>query len=399
MAQVATEGGGDVIEFPQQLNAQCEAVLHLANTSDELVTFKIEVNAPKKYLVRPNKGLIKPGDSAEVRVILQPLTDLVPPGQHFILFNATNVPDGTLQMTAQDWARFVKERKDQVQEQLLGVVFVEKDEEEAEEEGSEVAPEEVSRGLTRDIPRSGSSTKKPSDTDEAVSTMADDDVVWSFGQTGGSAQARRERRRDVVAKSVRSGKTPKTDDAPKCTVPLNLALDETTLFTFVHKVNEVYQRYLHKSMPFVRYILLGMQSSGKSSIVERLIGFPLNFVAEGTGTRCPLYITCIDDKDVISPECELTGCEQCEIEGTTITEVADVFKQVTKHHREYVGAGFSCEPIRLKVRSNMGSNVLFVDLPGIITTKTVDVKDNRESIKKIIRKEMSNKYYGVYPKD
>ena len=108
----------------------------------------------------------------------------------------------------------------------------------------------------------------------------------------------------------------------------------------------------------------------------------MKIVAEGTRTRRPLYITCIDDKDVISLECELTGCEQCEIEGTTIMEVADVFNQVRKHTREYVGDGLSCEAIRLKVRSNMGSNVIFVDLPGIITTKTVDGKDNRESIKK-----------------
>ena len=77
-----------------------------------------------------------------MRVILQPLTELVPPGQHFILFNAINVPDGTLQMTAQDWARVIKGRKDEVQEQLLRVVFVDKDEEQAEEEeGSEFGPE------------------------------------------------------------------------------------------------------------------------------------------------------------------------------------------------------------------------------------------------------------------
>ena len=70
----------------------------------------------------------------------------------------------------------------------------------------------------------------------------------------------------------------------------------------------------------VRYVLLGMQSSGKSSIVERLIKFPMNVVAEGTGTRCPLYVTCIDDKNAITPECELTGCDACEGQGTNITQ-------------------------------------------------------------------------------
>ena len=121
--------------------------------------------------------------------------------------------------------------------------------------------------------------------------------------------------------------------------------------------------------------------------MERLIGFPMKIVAEGIGTRCPLYITCIDDKDVISPECELMGCEQCEIEGMTITEVADVFNQVTKHKRAHVGDGLSCEPIRLKVAQQHGFEC-DVCRPGIITTKTADGKDNWESIKKITQEEM-----------
>ena len=62
--------------------------------------------------------------------------------------------------------------------------------------------------------------------------------------------------------------------------------------------------------------------------------------------------------------------------------MAGDFTQVTKHNREHVGDRLSCEPIRLKLRSSMGSNEMFGDLRGIITTKTVYGKDNRESIKK-----------------
>ena len=132
-----------------------------------------------------------------------------------------------------------------------------------EEEGSEFGPEEVSCVLTRNIFPSRRSMKKQSEMDEAVSTRADENTVRSFGQTGASAQAHRERRSGVVAKSIRSGKT---DEAPKCTAPLNLALDETTLFTFVHKVNEVYRRYLQKSMPFVRYVLSGCSRLGNRQL-------------------------------------------------------------------------------------------------------------------------------------
>ena len=75
--------------------------------SEEFVTVKVKVNALKKYLVRPRGGFIMRGDSTEVRVILHSLTVLVPPDQHFILFNDINVPDGALQMTTLDWAWIV----------------------------------------------------------------------------------------------------------------------------------------------------------------------------------------------------------------------------------------------------------------------------------------------------
>ena len=66
----------------------------------------------------------------------------------------------------------------------MRVVFVEKNEEQVEEEeGSELGPEEMSRSLTRNISPSRSSMKKQNDEDDAVSTMTDENSLWSFGQT------------------------------------------------------------------------------------------------------------------------------------------------------------------------------------------------------------------------
>ena len=65
-----------------------------------------------------------------------------------------------------------------MQEQRLGVVFVEKNEEQVEEEeDSEFGPEEVSRDLTRNISPSRSSTKKQNDKDDAVSTITDENSL------------------------------------------------------------------------------------------------------------------------------------------------------------------------------------------------------------------------------
>jgi hypothetical protein len=49
--------------------------LRLDNPSDRIVYFKVKTTAPKHYCVRPNSGVIKPGHSAEISVLLQPVDD------------------------------------------------------------------------------------------------------------------------------------------------------------------------------------------------------------------------------------------------------------------------------------------------------------------------------------
>lgn len=111
----------------------------------------------------------------------------------------------------------------------------------------------------------------------------------------------------------------------------------------------------------------------------------MNIVAEGTGTRCPLYVTCIYDKDVTEADCELSGCDRCVQSGGRV-RLLEVFNRVTAHNKEHVD-GFSNVPLRLKVRSRDVQNMFFVDLPGIITTRGQG-NDNRSAIKDILKTEM-----------
>ena len=37
-----------------------------------MIAFKIKTTAPKRYCVRPNVGLLKPGETSDVKVLLQP---------------------------------------------------------------------------------------------------------------------------------------------------------------------------------------------------------------------------------------------------------------------------------------------------------------------------------------
>ncbi|UKJ89717.2 vesicle-associated membrane protein [Theileria orientalis] len=65
----------DTIEFPLVLYTPLTTVMKLENVSNEFVAFKIKTTSPKGYLVRPSTGVIKPTETQEVQIILQPLTE------------------------------------------------------------------------------------------------------------------------------------------------------------------------------------------------------------------------------------------------------------------------------------------------------------------------------------
>lgn len=85
--------------------------------------------------------------------------------------------------------------------------------------------------------------------------------------------------------------------------------NEDQLLQFVAQVNKVYQELLKRPAPFMTFVFAGMQSAGKSTIMERFLNSVLNIVQEGTGTRCPLDATCIHDDHFIEARCELSGKE------------------------------------------------------------------------------------------
>ncbi|GMT28425.1 hypothetical protein PFISCL1PPCAC_19722, partial [Pristionchus fissidentatus] len=51
--------------------------LKIQNPQSKTICFKVKTTAPKQYCVRPNSGVLKPGDSTSVSVMLQPI-DTIP---------------------------------------------------------------------------------------------------------------------------------------------------------------------------------------------------------------------------------------------------------------------------------------------------------------------------------
>lgn len=167
-----------------------------------------------------------------------------------------------------------------------------------------------------------------------------------------------------------------------------LARNEDELLQFVAKVNKVYQELLKKPAPFMTFVFCGMQSAGKSTIMERFLNSVLNIVQQGTGTRCPLDATCIHDERLLQAECELWGEELAEGRNGSNLTVHEVFERITQHNKELGEKDtFSTKPLHLVYRARDVQNMRFVDTPGIISNQSTG-RDNREDIKTILRSEM-----------
>ena len=57
-----------------------------------------------------------------------------------------------------------------------------------------------------------------------------------------------------------------------------LSQNEDDLLTFVAEINKLYQDKLDKPAPFVTFVICGMQSSGKSTIMERFMNAPVRIL-------------------------------------------------------------------------------------------------------------------------
>jgi len=63
----------DKIVFNPPFTSVSSSNISVSNpTENDVIAFKIKTTAPKRYCVRPNVGLLKPGETSDVKVLLQP---------------------------------------------------------------------------------------------------------------------------------------------------------------------------------------------------------------------------------------------------------------------------------------------------------------------------------------
>lgn len=93
-----------VLRFEGPFTDVVTSELKLSNPSEKRVCFKVKTTAPKQYCVRPNSGLIEPGNSVRVAVMLQPFDyDPQEKNKHKFMVQTMFAPDGPIESVERLW--------------------------------------------------------------------------------------------------------------------------------------------------------------------------------------------------------------------------------------------------------------------------------------------------------
>lgn len=78
--------------------------IHLTNTQDHAVCFKVKTTVPKRYCVRPSGGVLQPKENLKVAVMLQPFSyDPLEKSKHKFMIQSMRMPDGDNPVLEQVW--------------------------------------------------------------------------------------------------------------------------------------------------------------------------------------------------------------------------------------------------------------------------------------------------------
>ncbi|XP_058873121.1 dynamin-1-like protein [Acipenser ruthenus] len=162
------------------------------------------------------------------------------------------------------------------------------------------------------------------------------------------------------------------------------------LIPVINKLQQVFVTVGAELIQLPQIVVVGSQSSGKSSVLESLVG--QDFLPRGSGvvTRRPLVLQLVNVPPAAERSRGENGIEAEEwgtflhIKNKIFTEFDEIRQEIESETERCTGAnkGISAEPIHLKIFSPQVLNLTLVDLPGI--TK-VPVGDQPEDIESQVR--------------
>ncbi|KAM9807613.1 dynamin-1-like protein [Neosynchiropus ocellatus] len=172
------------------------------------------------------------------------------------------------------------------------------------------------------------------------------------------------------------------------------------LIPVINKLQDVFNTVGADIIQLPQIVVVGTQSSGKSSVLESLVG--RDILPRGTGivTRRPLILQLVhiepEDRRKTSEENGIDGDEWGKFLHTKnkiYTDFEEIRREIESETERITGnnKGISDEPIHLKIFSPHVVNLTLVDLPGITKVPVGDQpKDIEILIKELIVKYISN---------
>ncbi|XP_071350417.1 dynamin-1-like protein isoform X2 [Trachinotus anak] len=172
------------------------------------------------------------------------------------------------------------------------------------------------------------------------------------------------------------------------------------LIPVINKLQDVFNTVGADIIQLPQIVVVGTQSSGKSSVLESLVG--RDILPRGTGivTRRPLILQLVhidaDDRRKTSEENGIDGEEWGKFLHTKnkiYTDFEEIRQEIEGETERISGnnKGISDEPIHLKIFSPHVVNLTLVDLPGITKVPVGDQpKDIEIQIRELILKYISN---------
>ncbi|CAK9831208.1 Dynamin-1-like protein [Anthophora retusa] len=173
------------------------------------------------------------------------------------------------------------------------------------------------------------------------------------------------------------------------------------LIPVINKLQDVFNTVGADAMQLPQIVVLGTQSSGKSSVIESLVG--RSFLPRGTGivTRRPLILQLVytpkDDREHRNAENGTLDVDEwatfLHAKNKIYTDFDEIRKEIDNETDRMAGSnkGICPEPINLKIYSTSVVNLTLIDLPGITKVPVGDQPEDIESqIRQLVLKYICN---------
>ncbi|KAF2096165.1 V-type ATPase [Rhizodiscina lignyota] len=200
---------------------------------------------------------------------------------------------------------------------------------------------------------------------------------------------------------------------PKCARIYRINVNDPGLITLVNKLQDVFTTVgVQNPIDLPQIAVVGSQSSGKSSVLENIVG--RDFLPRGTGivTRRPLILQLINRPASALPKGQTNGVasegkeikttdkesnidewgEFLHIPGQKFYDFNKIREEIVRETESKTGrnAGISPAPINLRIFSPNVLTLTLVDLPGLTKVPVGDQpKDIERQIKEMVVKQIS----------